>query len=322
VAALVNLVLQVLIVVTGGLVRLTGSGLGCPTWPQCVPGSYAPVRQQAEGYHSLIEYGNRTLTSVVGLGALAVLLSALWLWKLVRDRRRAAGELTDRPFLVLAAIPLVGVIGQAGLGGITVLTHLHPATVAAHFLLSMVLIAVSTVVLLVAGRRLPAWDHTPRRGLRRLATALVVAAAVVLVLGTAVTGSGPHSGDADAPARFDLDPRTASWLHADAVWLFVGLGAALLVGLAFTDAPGTVRRRGWWLVGATVAQGAIGYTQYVLDLPRALVALHMLGACLLVVAVIALVHPVLRARPAVPDGPGRAPGQPEPAREPAVTTPA
>jgi cytochrome c oxidase assembly protein subunit 15 len=298
VAAAVNLVAQTLIVVTGGLVRLTGSGLGCPIWPQCVPGSYTPVRHQAEGYHSVIEYANRTLTSVVGLAALALAASALWLWW--RRREHRDGPPASRRFLGLALVPLVGVAGQAVLGGITVLTRLHPATVAAHFLLSMVLISASTVVLLVATDRRPAWTAPPHPGLRLLAAGVAAAAAAVLVLGTVVTGSGPHSGDADRPARFDLDPRTASWLHADAVWLFVGLWAALLVGLAFTAAPAAVRRRGWWLVAATAAQGVIGYTQYALGLPRALVALHLLGACLLVAAVTVLVHPLLRARVVAP----------------------
>src|SRR5215207_6002165 len=124
-----NLVLEVMIVVTGGLVRLTGSGLGCPSWPQCVPGSYVPVCEQAEGWHQYIEFGNRTLTGAVGLAAVAV-LSAVWRWG---DRRRE--------LVVPAVVVFGGVALQAVLGGITVRTGLDPLTVAAHFLVSMALVA-------------------------------------------------------------------------------------------------------------------------------------------------------------------------------------
>lgn len=270
-----NVVVQVGIVLTGGLVRLTGSGLGCPTWPECVPGSYTPVVEQAEGIHALVEFGNRLLTFVVVVVALATLVVV---WRLGRRHLR-----------VLGAAPLVGVVLQAGLGGVTVLTQLHPATVAAHFLLSMVLVAVSTVLLLrVQGGDGPVRLVVPAP-VRTLSLLLAAVAVAVLAAGTVVTGSGPHSGDADDPARFGLDPRTVSWLHADLVLLFVGLLVGLLVALAVTGAPAVLRRRGWWLLGVTLAQGAIGYVQYATDLPEALVAAHMLGASLLVVAVTSVV---------------------------------
>jgi cytochrome c oxidase assembly protein subunit 15 len=269
-----NVVVQVAIVVTGGLVRLTGSGLGCPTWPQCVPGSYTPVVEQAEGIHSLVEFGNRLLTFVVGVVALAAFVAV---WRLGRRHLR-----------LLGAVPLAGVVLQAGLGGVTVLTSLHPATVAAHFLLSMVLVAASTALLLrVREGDGPAVAVVPAP-VRTLGLLLAAVAAAVLVAGTVVTGSGPHSGDAQEPARFGLDPRTVSWLHADLVLLFVGLLVGLLVALAVTGAPAALRRRGWWLLGVTLAQGAIGYVQYATALPEALVAAHMLGASLLVVFVTAL----------------------------------
>lgn len=279
-----NVAVQVAIVVTGGLVRLTGSGLGCPTWPECVPGSYTPVVEQEEGFHSLIEFGNRLLTFLVGIVALATLVAV---WRLGRRHLR-----------VLGAAPLVGVVLQAGLGGVTVLTALHPATVAAHFLLSMVLVAVSTVLLLrVRDGDGPARPAVPAP-VRTLSLLLALVAAVVLAVGTVVTGSGPHSGDAEEPARFGLDPRTVSWLHADLVLLFVGLLVGLLVAFAVTGAPAVLRRRGWWLLGVTLTQGAVGYVQYATDLPEALVAVHMLGAGLLVVAVTAVVCGT-RTRPPV-----------------------
>ena len=275
-----NLVTQIAIVVTGGLVRLTGSGLGCPTWPQCVPGSYTPVVQQPQGVHSVIEFGNRTLTGVVGIVALAALVAV------ALDVLRRGRPLR---LVVLAAVPLVGVVVQAVLGGITVLTHLSPATVAAHFLVSALIVAASTVLL----SRAQTGDGPVRMVVRAEVTWLVWAlaglTAVVLVLGTVVTGSGPHSGDADAPARFGLDPRSVSWLHADAVLVWFGVLLAVLVALRLSEGPLLARRRAMIVLGVGLAQGLIGYVQYFTGLPVVAVALHLLGACLLVVEVTRLV---------------------------------
>ena len=268
---LTNLVLEVGIVVTGGLVRLTGSGLGCPTWPECVPGSFTPVPHQAQGIHKVIEFGNRTLTSVVGIAAILVIIAV---WKLARERRA---------LLPLSFLPLLGVVAQAVLGGITVLTGLNPATVAAHFLLSMVIVAISTLLL----HRVSEGDAPPTPVVRQevglLARVTVALGAVVLALGTVVTGSGPHSGDAVHPTRFGFDPRSVSWLHADAVMLFTGLVIAMLVAVRMVDGPERARRAWLWVLLVTLAQGVIGYVQYFTGLPEAVVALHMLGASLLVV---------------------------------------
>jgi cytochrome c oxidase assembly protein subunit 15 len=275
-ALLANLVAEVGIVVTGGLVRLTGSGLGCPTWPQCVPGSYTPVVQQPQGIHKYIEFGNRTLTGVVGLAALAALVAVV---VVVRRQGR------PRRLVALGAAPLLGVVAQAVLGGITVRTHLNPATVAAHFLVSAVVIALSTLLL----RRMGEADGPPAPAghpeLRWLAWGLSAATALVLVLGTVVTGSGPHSGDADAPARFGFDPQAMSWLHADAVLVWFGLLAALLLALRLTGAPVSARRAGVVVLAVGLLQGLVGYVQYLTGLPVAVVAGHLLGACLLVVSV-------------------------------------
>lgn len=294
---LANLAAQVLIVVTGGLVRLTGSGLGCPTWPECVPGSYVPVVEQAEGFHKYVEFGNRTLTGVVGLAALGALVVTVLLVRRGRPRR----------LLVLGAAPLVLTAVQVVLGGITVLTRLHPVTVAAHFLVSMALIAVSVLLIDRLARDDGPAVAVVRREVLALGTALGVVAVVVLVLGTVVTGSGPHSGDADTPARFGLDPRTVSWLHADAVLLFVGLVVGLVVALRVLDAPRRARRRATWLLSVTLAQGLVGYVQYLTGLPEALVLTHMLGAALLVVALTLALAALHERRPAV---------------EPVVTAPA
>ena len=268
---LVNLILEIGIVVTGGLVRLTGSGLGCPTWPQCVPGSFTPVVEQAQGFHKLIEFGNRTLTSVVGIAAVLVIV-AIWRWA---PNRRALRR--------ISFLPLVGVLLQAVLGGITVLTGLNPALVAAHFLASMVLVSGSAYLLY----RVSEGDGPPvalvRHEIRSVAWVTAVLGAVVLVLGTVVTGSGPHSGDASTP-RFGFDPRTISWLHADAVMLFVGLVVAVLLAVQVTARDPRPRRVWHAVFGITMLQGLIGYTQYLTGLPEALVMIHMLGASLLAVS--------------------------------------
>ena len=269
---LANLVIQVLLVVTGGLVRLTGSGLGCPTWPQCVPGSYAPVTLQPQGWHKYVEFGNRTLITVVSIAAIAVVY-AVWRW--------AAGR---RDLMVPAWGVLGGVAAQALLGGLTVKTVLSPITVSAHFLMSICLVAVSTYLVF----RLP--EPSGPRALvvpvlvERLGWAACVVAAVVLTLGTVVTGSGPHSGDAKAPARFGFDARTVAWLHADSVMLFCGLAVAVWITARLTASTTTAGRAWVAVLVVTVTQGVVGYTQYFTGVPAALVLVHMLLATLLVVA--------------------------------------
>ncbi|MEO5983015.1 MAG: COX15/CtaA family protein [Pedococcus sp.] len=276
-----NLVVEVLIVVTGGLVRLTGSGLGCPTWPQCVPGSYTPVPHQEEGFHRYIEFGNRMLTSLVSIAALLAVV-AVWRWA---DRRR--------DLLVPAFVVLGGVAVQAVLGGVTVLTGLSPITVAAHFLVSMGLVTAAALLYFRAQEPAGPGALTVHPLVERLSWVTCGVAAVVLALGTVVTGSGPHSGDADEPARLGLDPRTVSWMHADAVMLFVGLVVATWIAARLTGgtaAPG----RAWAVVLAvTLLQGVVGYTQYFTGLPWAVVVVHMLVATLLVVA---LTRAVVRQR--------------------------
>lgn len=265
-----NVVVQVAIVVTGGVVRLTGSGLGCTTAPECTPGRVTPFADAHVSIHRAIEFGNRVLTTVVVLVALATLVAV---WSSTRRSLRALG-----------AVPLLLTLVQAVLGAVTVRTGLNPGTVMAHFLVSMVLVATSTLLV----RRFGEGDGRPQPLVRRELALLTRAAAVllgaVLVVGTVVTGTGPHSGDADNPPRFGLDLRLVSWLHSDLVLVFVGLLVALLLGLRLVDAPADARRAAWTLAALTAAQGVIGYTQYFTGLPAVLVGLHMLGASLLVVA--------------------------------------
>ncbi len=268
-----NLVAQMGIIVTGGAVRLTGSGLGCSTWPQCEPGQFTPVLHEATTWHPLIEFGNRTLTGVVGVVALAVALLV------VTDTRRSAA------FRRLGVLPLVGVVVQALIGGATVLLHLDPAVVGLHMLVSLALVAVSTLLLVRAGEG----DGPPVRlvvpRVRAAGRALGVVAVVLLVLGVVVTGSGPHGGDEDVAYRFAVDPVAVAKAHAAAVWAFVALVVVVLLGLARTDGPASARRAALVLLGVTLAQGLVGYVQYFTGLPEILVGVHMLGAALLTAAV-------------------------------------
>jgi len=262
-----NLVGQIGIVVTGGAVRLTGSGLGCSTWPQCEPGQFAPVFHEAATYHRFVEFGNRTLTGVLSILAIATIL-VVW-----NDRRRSPA------YRWLGLAPLVGVAAQAVIGGVIVLLHLHPAWVSLHFLVSMLLVVVSTLLVHRSreGDRPPVPVVTPAA--RRLAPVLAVLLAVVLVLGAITTGAGPHSGDDEVGYRFALDPYLMARVHAAAVWLFVGVLVALLV--LNRRGPEVLRRRGWVMVVLVAIQGVIGYVQVATDLPVLLVLLHMLAASLL-----------------------------------------
>ncbi|WP_460754755.1 COX15/CtaA family protein [Myceligenerans cantabricum] len=270
-----NVVGQIGIIVTGGAVRLTESGLGCSTWPECEPGQFTPAFHEATTLHPYIEFGNRTLTGVLGIIALAVFLV------MISDTSRTRG------YRLLGLVPGLGVIAQAVIGGVVVLLDLHPGWVSLHFGVSAVLVALSLYLLHRSGEG----DGTPRvvvpPAARALAGVLGVLTAVVVVLGVLTTGAGPHSGDAEVGYRLALDPAVMSQWHAAAVWAFLLVLAGYLVVLHRTPASadgtvGAARRGAWLLVGITLAQGAVGYVQYASGLPILLVGLHMLGAGLLV----------------------------------------
>lgn len=260
------LILQAGLVVTGGAVRITGSGLGCPTWPECTGNSYLPIAGQAEGaLHAWIEFGNRLLTFVLFFAALAAIIYAV---------RKARKDLLWR-----AALQLLGIFGQGVLGGITVLTDLNPLAVASHFILSIFLIAGAASM--VERGRTPLISIRPTEvKLRALVTAQVAITFVVIVLGTLVTGSGPHAGDWQAP-RLDIDSRAISWLHADAVIALLGVTLALFV---LSDLSPITKGRIKYLFVAILVQGLIGYVQYVLGLPELLVAAHLVGSTLVWIA--------------------------------------
>jgi cytochrome c oxidase assembly protein subunit 15 len=259
--------MQMAIVVTGGAVRITGSGLGCPTWPECTPGSYTPVPNQAEGQvHAWIEFGNRLLTFVLLLGALIALVIAI---------RVSKHAVTKNRIRLLAALQLIGILGQGVLGGITVLTDLHPIPVASHFLLSVFLIAgaISLRYEIVGIVRQKADGIVAT-----LMPVLIWLTLFVIVAGTIVTGSGPHAGDENAK-RFGFSPRVVSWLHADLVIALVVL--TLILWLITRVSQNTVIHRYLSIfLLISLSQGLIGYVQYFTGLPEILVAAHLLGATL------------------------------------------
>lgn len=292
-AALAAVLANVGIVVTGGVVRITGSGLGCEDWPTCDGTSVVPRGGAEAGWHQFIEFGNRTLTFVV-------LATAVWaVWAARRDAPHR-GDLRRLAWGLVA-----GVLGQAVLGGITVLTDLDPLVVAGHFLLSMALLAVAVVLYDRVSAPPPA---EPLPALRRLARLLVPVAASVLVLGTLVTATGPHAGDPGTP-RLGLDIRTMAVAHADAVWALVALTAATLVVARALGARRTARAAGVALL-VEVAQGGVGYLQYALGIPAQLVSLHLLGACLVWVAALRV---GLATTPAGVDAPAAASSRAAPA---------
>ena len=260
------LFLQAGLILTGGAVRLTGSGLGCPTWPECTPGSYTPVPNQAEGaLHAWIEFGNRLLT--FGLVAISLIVLAHVLITKRRDLR------------LLAAGQLIGILGQGVLGGITVLTDLHPLPVAGHLLLSIILVAAA--VSLYDRREVPVEKIKQSDKLVSILSKSHIALTfIIIVLGTLVTGSGPHAGDEQA-RRFGFDIRTVAILHADAVIALFGLTLALAVALRTNK---VVLKKIYIFTFIALAQGAIGYIQYFTGIPEILVAAHLLGATLVWIA--------------------------------------
>lgn len=278
-----NLVAQTGIVLTGAIVRLTASGLGCPTWPECVEGSISPTSEQTESWHKYIEFGNRLLTFVLLIVAILTIVAI----RQHNSARTKAGLAKRRSLTFLAGGSLVGIFAQAILGGITVLTGLHPLTVASHFMVSIGLITVAQVLLTKARET----DDAPVVSLVPAAVALGMRVHIWLALslvavGTLVTGTGPHAGDTAEIVRLNIDERTISSIHADIVFLFVGLTVGLLIALVATHSNARTIRLAWIVFAICLVQGIIGYTQYFTGLPWALVAVHVLGACLLWIATV------------------------------------
>ncbi|MGW4464229.1 COX15/CtaA family protein [Micromonospora sp. NPDC004704] len=283
--ALASVVANVGIVVTGGAVRLTGSGLGCPTWPRCTDESYTTT--PALGINGAIEFGNRTLTGVVGLIALAGLIAAL----LYRPRRRS--------LVLLAGAVLLGIAAQAVIGGITVRMHLNPGVVGVHFIVSMLLLLSTYAFWRRVGEEDGPVRLTVPRPARTLAWLTTAVSGAVIVVGVLVTGSGPHAGDA-AAARNGLDSQAISQFHADVVFLLVGLTVGLLLALRAAGARPIAVRAAAVLLAVELGQGLIGVVQYLTNLPALLVGAHMLGACLVWLATLSVLWATRERLPAVP----------------------
>ena len=262
--SLINLIAQSGIIVTGAVVRLTGSGLGCPTWPNCAPGSLVPVASQVEGFHKYIEFGNRLLTFVVLFASVALLITAV-ISKV-------------KKLIIWSALPLLGTLLQAILGGITVLTGLNPFTVMFHFLLSIILVAISTLIYRFWSKDKPLKINSSI--IRNYIKFFTLSGFIVIILGTITTGSGPHSGD-EIAARFNIDTRTIAWIHADSVLLFIGLLVGLIILVRTNKELNSLARLLNSLIILCLIQGLIGYTQWFTNLPWILVGFHVLGSVLI-----------------------------------------
>jgi cytochrome c oxidase assembly protein subunit 15 len=270
--ALVAAVAVAFIIVTGGAVRLTGSGLGCPDWPTCARGHVVA----ALSYHQLVEFVNRVVTGVVSVAVILAVLGSL----VRRPRRR---DLTWLSWGLVA-----GVLAQIVLGGVTVLEKLAPPFVMAHFLLSMALLADAVILHHRAGLPdLPDVRHEPvvDRDLVRLAHLMAFLAAVTIVAGTVVTSSGPHGGDASV-RRWDLSLHRVTQIHGTFAIMLLALVLATLGLLRVNKAPALARHRARLVLEALSAQVAIGYTQYFTGVPAVLVGFHILGAVLVWTAVL------------------------------------
>ena len=265
-ASFAALAANTLIVITGGAVRLTNSGLGCPTWPECTGGSVVPV--PTLGYHGVIEFSNRMLTYAVTAAIGLAILAAMF-------------QKPRRPILVKLSWTLFfGVVAQAVIGGITVLTKLAPEWVAIHMCVSMSMIAVSYVLWIRSREGDGPVELLTRREVLWLGRVLVIATGAVVAVGTLVTGTDPHAGAEDASKRLPFKALDITQAHADLVFIVVGLTVALWFAFKATDTrPESLRAvRDMFLV--LLVQAALGYTQYFTGLPAWLVLLHMTGACL------------------------------------------
>jgi heme a synthase len=295
--ALAVVIADTAIMSTGAAVRLSSSGLGCPAWPQCSAADIVASKNAGQTLlNTWIEFGNRLLNFPLVIITVLVFIAA-WRFRPQGTRRR--------DLVWLAATQPAGVVAQAVIGGIVVLTQLNPVTVSIHFLVSASIVAAAVVLhvrcsvisggttpprppLILGGNLSPQTPSTPLRGdLQVLSALLVAVTGVMLAMGTVVTGTGPLAGHADTP-RYKLPLEGVTQLHADIGWLMAGLAIALVVGLWMSGAPARVVRASWVMIAALVAQGVIGYIQYFTHLPAGLVWVHVTGSVLVWIAVLRL----------------------------------
>jgi heme a synthase len=294
--ALAGVIADTVIMSTGAAVRLSASGLGCPDWPQCSAADIVASKNAGQTLlNTWIEFGNRLLNFPLVVIAALIFIAA---WRYRPDGRRR------RDLVWLGAAQPFGVIAQAVIGGIVVLTKLNPATVSVHFLVSAAVVAAAVALHMRCGRgglggtvspqeqggsggdRSPR-GNTVRRELRVIAAILVGVAGLMLAAGTVVTGTGPLAGDAGVP-RYALPLEGVTQLHADIGWLLAGLSIAMVLGLRLSGAPRRAVRAGWVMLAALGAQGVIGYIQYFTHLPAGLVWVHVTGSVLVWIAVLRL----------------------------------
>jgi cytochrome c oxidase assembly protein subunit 15 len=306
--ALAGVICTAGIIATGAAVRLSASGLGCPDWPQCTRGSLVAAHSAGDPmFHTWIEFGNRLVTIAITLIAGVVFVAA---WRFRPGGRRR------RDLVWLAAVQPAGILAQAVLGGIVVLTKLNPALVALHFLASIAVLAAAVALHVRCAEGQAPARSLVRADLRLLGYAVVAAVALMLAAGTVVTGTGPLAG-AGAVPRFHIPLTGATQFHADIGWLLGGLAVPLALGLRLTRAPAPAVRLGWALLAMIGLQGVIGYIQYFTGLPAGLVWVHVCGSTLIWILALRLMF-ALRDRGALAAGPGPA-GQPE---APAAAEPA
>ncbi|MFJ6353598.1 heme A synthase [Streptomyces sp. NPDC092046] len=281
-AALSAVVMSVVIIVTGGAVRLTGSGLGCDTWPKCTDDSLIVTAEQ--GFHGFVEFGNRMLTYVLSAAVGWAIIAA----RSAKPRRRGLTRLGWAQFWI--------VMSNAVIGGITVWMGLNPWTVAGHFLAANSLLTVAVIT----WHRTGEGDGTPKPRVpgpvRKLSWAIVVVSALLIALGTTVTGAGKHAGDSSDVPRMPWDWTDAAHVHAVAAWVVCALAVAMWLVLLVVDAPDDTRARARDLLIVLLAQGGVGYVQYFTGVPEVMVAAHMLGSSLMWIAVLRLALS-LRERP-------------------------
>ena len=274
--AVASLLANGLLIFTGGLVRLTGSGLGCPTWPRCTADSWTNTQEM--GVHGVIEFGNRLLTFVLTVVAVLTFLSVLKL-------RHEHPKLYRLALYLLLGIPV-----QAVVGGVLVHLDLHPLLVGVHYFLSAIMIALSTLLVLntrreglsrVAHDQRPGQLHGHTSLVRGLAVLTGVLAAVVLYMGTLVTGTGPHAGDQDS-ARLAFNSVVIARAHAVPVYLLTFTVIAGILLCTVKGLPRVLRTAYALMLLVIVAQGAVGYFQYFNGVPVPAVSLHMVLSAVLI----------------------------------------
>lgn len=280
-AAAASLVVSLVIVVGGGIVRVTGSGLGCPDWPTCAEGSLAPAPEM--GSHAVIEFANRLLTGVV----VVVVTLLVVVSRFQREPRPGVTRWAWAQFWV--------VVLNAAVGGLTVLAELNPYIVAAHFLAAVLLLAAATVTWDTLDRHRPGRDRSCPPGLHGWARVLLTAGVLLLLSGTVVTGSGPHAGDSADVPRMGFDWAATTWIHA----FISGVVVLAAAKIRWPSPPGSrMRSHGTRLLVLLAVQAGVGILQSLTGLPNAVVVAHMLGAALIVIGAIRITLETTQHSPA------------------------